>query len=370
MGLEERPGPREGGAGTRLVRRLLRPSTVAAGHSGDAAPGFLSRGRARDRRSAASARPRASRLGWSLGRSWALERRARSTDAATRSGRAPPRAPRGPSAPPRGPARWPVRPRHPPPAAPRPLPVPAPPANGRPRRGALCALPVPGRLRARKADPTRRGRCSGPAAAAAAAASSPPDRVYCPNPKVQFCGPAAASERDDTGVRQVSEGAGVREAGRAAGAAAACLPVRPVGRTCRKAGRGARGRAAGGGAQLAVRGLGFSAPPPCLCSSKAPPPRGRPLPWGVRPCATEWNPPPRPQLRGPGLVWVGGQSPGRAPILLSRGGGRGGLASHPPPPPPLSRAALLFGTHSAAAKGEPSQVIKSLVAQPCRSAAC
>lgn len=33
----------------------------------------------------------------------------------------------------------------------------------------------------------------------------PPDRVYCPNPKVQFCGPAAASERDDTGVRQVSE---------------------------------------------------------------------------------------------------------------------------------------------------------------------
>ena len=100
-----------------------------------------------------------------------------------------------------------------------------------------------------------------------------------------------------------------------------------------RAGRGARGRAAGGGAQLAVRGLGFSAPPPCLCSSTAPPPRGRPLPWGVRPCATEWNPPPRPQLRGPGLVWVGGQSPGRAPILLSRGGGRGGLASHPPPPP-------------------------------------
>lgn len=33
----------------------------------------------------------------------------------------------------------------------------------------------------------------------------PPDRVYCPNPKVQFGGPAAASERDDTGVRQVSE---------------------------------------------------------------------------------------------------------------------------------------------------------------------
>ena len=61
---------------------------------------------------------------------------------------------------------------------------------------------------------------------------------------------------------------------------------------------------------------------------------------------------------------------GRAPILLSGGGGRGGLAFHPPPPPPLSRAALLFGTHSAAAKGEPSQVIKSLVAQPCRSAAC
>lgn len=40
------------------------------------------------------------------------------------------------------------------------------------------------------------------AAAAAAASSSPPDRVYCPNPKVQFCGPAAASKRDDTGVRQ------------------------------------------------------------------------------------------------------------------------------------------------------------------------
>lgn len=100
MGLEERPEPREGGAGARPVRRVRRPSTVAAGHSRDAASGLPSRGRARDRRAAASARPRASRLGRSLGGSWARERRARRTDAATRSDRAPPRpAPQGPIGP-------------------------------------------------------------------------------------------------------------------------------------------------------------------------------------------------------------------------------------------------------------------------------
>lgn len=43
----------------------------------------------------------------------------------------------------------------------------APLANGRPRPGAQCAQPARSRLRARKANPTRRGRRSGPAAAAA-----------------------------------------------------------------------------------------------------------------------------------------------------------------------------------------------------------
>uniref|UniRef100_F7G8T4 Grainyhead like transcription factor 1 n=1 Tax=Macaca mulatta TaxID=9544 RepID=F7G8T4_MACMU len=65
----------------------------------------------------------------------------------------------------------------------------------------------------------------------------PPDRVYCPNPKVQFCGPAAASGRDDTGVRQVSE---ARESGRRGGAALR-------GRTCsERAGRRPEASRAGG----------------------------------------------------------------------------------------------------------------------------
>lgn len=106
---------------------------------------------------------------------------------------------------------------------------------------AQCAQPAPSRLRARKANPTRRGRRSGPTAcrrAPPAAASSPPDRVYCPNPKVQFCGPAAASERDDTGVRQVSE------------ARAQVRPGPGSHRTCRRDGAGSGSCEAGlGGAR-------------------------------------------------------------------------------------------------------------------------
>lgn len=66
----------------------------------------------------------------------------------------------------------------------------------------------------------------------------PPDRVYCPNPKVQFCGPAAASERDDTGVRQVSE------------ARARVRPGPGGHRTCRRDGAGSGSCEAGlGGAR-------------------------------------------------------------------------------------------------------------------------
>lgn len=88
-----------------------------------------------------------------------------------------------PSPPSRRPVRQPIRwhrwspgPKAPPRAG-------APPANGRPSAGSQCAQPARSRLRARKANLTRRGRCSGPAAAAAAAAaaaSSP--RIGCTVP--------------------------------------------------------------------------------------------------------------------------------------------------------------------------------------------
>ena len=108
----------------------------------------------------------------------------------------------------------------------------------------------------------------------------------------------------------------------------------------------------------------------CNRRGQSPPAQGETPALGGAALRYGVEPPTQPAASG---SWSGvGRGPplGRAPILLSGGGGRGGLAFHPPPPPPLSRAALLFGTHSAAAKGEPSQVIKSLVAQPCRSAAC
>lgn len=74
---------------------------------------------------------------------------------------------------------------------------------------AQCAQPAPSRLRARKANPTRRGRRSGPTACRRtppAAASSP--RIGCTVPTRKSSSAARqrrASERDDTGVRQVSE---------------------------------------------------------------------------------------------------------------------------------------------------------------------
>lgn len=86
----------------------------------------------------------------------------------------------------------------------------------------------------------------------------PPDRVYCPNPKVQFCGPAAASERDDTGVRQVSE------------ARARVRPGPGGHRTCRRDGAGSGscedrrdGAGRGGDTRPAVGGLPGSR---ALCS--------------------------------------------------------------------------------------------------------
>lgn len=57
------------------------------------------------------------------------------------------------------------------------------PANGRRSAGSQCAQPARSRLRARKANPTRRGRCSGPAAAAAAAAASSSPRIGLSQPE-------------------------------------------------------------------------------------------------------------------------------------------------------------------------------------------
>lgn len=119
----------------------------------------------------------------------------------------------------------------------------------------------------------------------------PPDRVYCPNPKVQFCGPAAASKRDDTGVRQVSE-APARESSRAA-SGRRCTPGWPhLPRGRERRGRaGVRRRAPGAGRGLAggeakragreggssrrplsspPRPLPSAPPPPRLCSTEVP----------------------------------------------------------------------------------------------------
>lgn len=103
----------------------------------------------------------------------------------------------------------------------------------------------------------------------------PPDRVYCPNPKVQFCGPAAANERDDTGVRQVS-GEPACESGPAAPAAAARLAAAPA---ARPGGAGAGGRSperAGVARPVVCSLLCLSAHPQPLFCQRA---LGGPLPW-------------------------------------------------------------------------------------------
>lgn len=83
----------------------------------------------------------------------------------------------------------------------------------------------------------------------------PPDRVYCPNPKVQFCGPAAASERDDTGVRQVSSaGARVRPGG--PGRPLPTGPAAPAARPGQPRAGGGRGCEAGLPGSEAGRGEG------------------------------------------------------------------------------------------------------------------
>lgn len=125
--------------------------------------------------------------------------------------------------------------------APRPHPQPAhrQPMSGRARRPVRAARAEP--AQSEKSEPNPSGP---PLRTRSHRRLLPPDRVYCPNPKVQFCGPAAASGRDDTGVRQVSE---ARESGRRGGAALR-------GRTCsERAGRrpeaslaGGRGARAGG----------------------------------------------------------------------------------------------------------------------------
>lgn len=73
------------------------------------------------------------------------------------------------------------------------------PANGRPSPAPSARCPRrAGSEREKRTQPVGAAAPDPPPAAARRpppAASSPPDRVYCPNPKVQFCGPAAASER-------------------------------------------------------------------------------------------------------------------------------------------------------------------------------
>lgn len=79
-----------------------------------------------------------------------------------------------------------------------------PPANGRPSPAPSARIPRgAGSEREKRTQPV--GAAAPDLPPAARCRLLPPDRVYCPNPKVQFCGPAAARERDDTGVRQVSE---------------------------------------------------------------------------------------------------------------------------------------------------------------------
>lgn len=158
----------------------------------------------------------------------------------------------------------------------RPGALPSPPVLRFPSR----LLPRPGATRRRRRRRRRR--------------LLPPDRVYCPNPKVQFCGPAAASERDDTGVRQVSEGAGARVG--SCGRGRCCPPGRPhlprgPAREAR-AGR-VRGQARGAHARLGARGTrvspstfiyGAASAPGDPCPAFVPPkPPGRALLWGPRP---------------------------------------------------------------------------------------
>ncbi|KAK2093325.1 hypothetical protein P7K49_029854 [Saguinus oedipus] len=155
------------------------------------------------------------------------------------------------SARPPPPARAP-RPRQPRPSAsladqsggevglPAPRPAQRQPMSGRVRRPVRAAREEP--AQSEKSEPNPSGP---PLRTRSRRRLLPPDRVYCPNPKVQFCGPAAASGRDDTGVRQVSE---ARESGRREGAALR-------GRTCRERARSRPGGRAGGWARGAGRGL-------------------------------------------------------------------------------------------------------------------
>lgn len=150
------------------------------------------------------------------------------------------------------------------------------------------------------------------------------------------------------------------------------LPASPAGRPHLPQGR-AGGAGPGGG-----RGRGASCPRPRLLRTpslplflQSPPAQGEtPAMGGCGPAIRSGTP--HLSCSFGVLVWGGwGATPRARPDSALRGrGARRPRLPPPTSPPPLTRAALLFGTHSAAAKGKPSQVIKSLVAQPCRSVAC
>lgn len=220
--------------------------------------------------------------------------------------------------------------------APRPHPQPAhrQPMSGRARRPVRAARAEP--AQSEKSEPNPSGP---PLRTRSHRRLLPPDRVYCPNPKVQFCGPAAASGRDDTGVRQVSE---ARESGRRGGAALR-------GRTCsERAGRrpeasragGRQARAGGRGPRAAVH----STPPrplplsPARLFVRSEPREERPRPRGnSTPEGPPSSSPPRPGGAHSG-AHLGLGVPGAV-----RCGARSGHRQRPRASPPQSPARSASG---------------------------
>lgn len=255
----------------------------------------------------------------------APRRRARSRPRLRRPGRASAHsrpAPPGPKAPPRRPARRPIRRRGRPAGPPRPRPGQArrQPMSGRARRPVRAARAEP--AQSEKSEPNPSGpplrTCQPPPP------PPPPARLYCPNPKVQFCGPAAASERDDTGVRQVSE-ARARESRRrrrgalpGAGGTAAAARARP---TVRLPGRASGSRR--GGDRAGPDGVG-AGPSRLFVGSERSPAAGAPRPGPARGRArgVRWT---RGVARpgGPGGRSAGGRGAAAAQVRSSRAGTEG-----------------------------------------------
>ncbi|KAG8512399.1 Grainyhead-like protein 1, partial [Galemys pyrenaicus] len=176
----------------------------------------------------------------------------------------------------------------------------------------------------------------------------PPDRVYCPNPKVQFGGPAAASERDDTGVRQVSE----RRAREAGGAARGRRPPPPPAPAASRAGPGS-----GPGRDRDAWRAGRARLAPVFLSADALPLRDPRVP--SEPPGGRRRDPPR---ESPSRPSSGLSRPPRCLRPRSAQGGGGAADRVPTRLEPLELMAL-FGTRPAAAKGDPASKRPVLVLQ-------